>query len=343
MSSKPAKIPEPPKRDIAGDISGFISGYTGGLPSLLTAESQFRPEFQGLNLGDVSTFLGGVKGQEGIYGLTRQAAQESGQALGEARQQELGQMTGQSGLFRGFMQALSPEGAAAVRQSQMESDRAFTASQGVTPQEKRGYEQQAREAFQASGRLGGNAAIVSEAMGRENVLGAKRAEAAEARNKSFLLSNQFYQQPGLASLQGTPLSYQQGQNVLGLGLGAIGSGKPQMINPDVAIGLGDTDRMNAFNRNKAQAEANAAASAQNTQTAAAVASAIGMMMLSDKRMKKDIKEVGETKEGLPIYTFKYKGENKTQMGVMAQDVEKKKPKAVKVLNGIKMVDYSKIK
>ncbi len=65
--------------------------------------------------------------------------------------------------------------------------------------------------------------------------------------------------------------------------------------------------------------------------------------MSDRRVKKDIKKVGETRDGLAVYTYKFKGHPTTEMGVMAQDVEKVKPDAVKVLpSGIKVVDYSKI-
>jgi hypothetical protein len=67
------------------------------------------------------------------------------------------------------------------------------------------------------------------------------------------------------------------------------------------------------------------------------------LMLSDRRLKTDIEKVGETNAGLPIYTYKYKGDNKTQMGVMAQDVEKKTPKAVKEVGGFKAVNYALVK
>ena len=51
---------------------------------------------------------------------------------------------------------------------------------------------------------------------------------------------------------------------------------------------------------------------------------------SDARLKEDIKRVGTAHNGLPIYTFKYKGDNaeQTHVGYMAQDVEKVHPEAV---------------
>jgi Transglycosylase SLT domain/Chaperone of endosialidase len=60
---------------------------------------------------------------------------------------------------------------------------------------------------------------------------------------------------------------------------------------------------------------------------------------SDRRLKKDIKEIGKTHDGQPIYKFKYNNDNTPRIGLMAQDVEKKHPKAVGVTGGYKFVDY----
>lgn len=62
---------------------------------------------------------------------------------------------------------------------------------------------------------------------------------------------------------------------------------------------------------------------------------------SDKRLKEDVKEIGETHDGQPIYSYKYRGDDRTQIGLMAQDVEKKHPEAVGLMGGYKTVDYKK--
>ena len=62
---------------------------------------------------------------------------------------------------------------------------------------------------------------------------------------------------------------------------------------------------------------------------------------SDRRLKHDVHEIGETHDGQPIYSYKYKGDDKTQIGLMAQDVEKHHPEAVGVMGGYKTVDYGK--
>lgn len=359
---KSPKAPSIPQVDIAGDIQKYVSGYGKTLPDVLSLETKYRPEFLGLNLGDVQTFLQGADGQEGLYGLGRTAQREAGAGLAEARAAELATMMQQAPAFRQFAQALSPEAQAQVEAAQMEAERARVAAQGVTPQEQRMYQQTARESAQMAGRLGGNAAIASEIMGRENVLAQKRAQADAARMGAFNMAQSFYTAPGLQALGNAPLSYQAGQNQLNLGLGAIGSAVPQMINPDMGVNIGMQQRSMQQQANAANAAAGASRSSglmgMFGSIGAAVAPSLiksagpslmkaGAAMLpalfSDKRLKTDIKKVGKTNDGLPVYTYKYKGDDVTQMGVMAQDVEKKTPSAVRTLGGFKAVDYTKVK
>lgn len=66
-------------------------------------------------------------------------------------------------------------------------------------------------------------------------------------------------------------------------------------------------------------------------------------LLSDRRAKEDIKKVGKTDGGLPVYTYKYKGLPGTHMGVMAQEARKQNPDAVRNVGGLLAVDYSGVK
>jgi hypothetical protein len=343
MGSKPDKV-KAPKANYQQDIGQMLRAYQKSMPGILSFEQKYRPEFQNLNLQDVSQF--GL----GLLGMSPEFTQQTAQQLGAAREAELGQMTGQAGLTRGLMAGLSPEQASAVQQAQQESQRAYASAQGVTPQERRMYQQAAREGAQAAGRVGGNAAIASEIMGREDIMARKRAEAAQAGQQAFNLAGQFYTAPGLQLLGSQPLSYQTGNQMMGLGLDAIGAGKPQLFDVGSALNLGAAQRQNIVNANAATQQARASYSsglfsglgglAQGVGSAAAAAIPF---MMSDKRLKTDIEKVGKTDAGLPIYTYKYKGDNKTQMGVMAQDVEKKTPKAVKEVGGFKAVNYALVK
>lgn len=65
----------------------------------------------------------------------------------------------------------------------------------------------------------------------------------------------------------------------------------------------------------------------------------GAQIMSDIRLKKDIKLVGKSPKGIKIYNFKYIGDNKTYQGVMAHQV----PRAATANEfGYLTVDYSKL-
>jgi hypothetical protein len=261
MGSKPSSV-QAPVANYSKDISKMLEAYQKSMPGILSFEQQYRPQFQDLNLQDVSRF--GL----GMLGMSPEFTQQTAQQLGAAREAELGQMTGQAGLTRGLMAGLSPEQASAVQQAQQESQRAYAAAQGVTPEQQRMYQQTAREAAQAAGRIGGNAAIASEIMGREDIMARKRAEAAQAGQQAFNLAGQFYTAPGLQLLGSQPLSYQVGNQMMGLGLDAIGAGKPQLFDVGSALNLGAANRQNQL----AAAQANAQAKAMQR---AAMFNAIG--------------------------------------------------------------------
>jgi len=64
---------------------------------------------------------------------------------------------------------------------------------------------------------------------------------------------------------------------------------------------------------------------------------------SDVRLKEDIKQVGVTSHGLPLYTFRYLRRSGVYQGVMAQDVIGVRPDAVvKGADGFYRVDYAKL-
>lgn len=84
--------------------------------------------------------------------------------------------------------------------------------------------------------------------------------------------------------------------------------------------------------------------ASNNATTSDISSLIGAaIMFSDKRMKTDIKKVGELPSGTGIYNYRFKGSPVRQTGVIAQDVEKRQPEAVFNLGGRKAVNYGALK
>jgi hypothetical protein len=67
--------------------------------------------------------------------------------------------------------------------------------------------------------------------------------------------------------------------------------------------------------------------------------ASSLFKLSDRRLKRDIEQIGVTHNDLPVYTFRYQGDDELHTGLMAQDVEKVRPEAVREFGGIKHVNY----
>jgi hypothetical protein len=106
------------------------------------------------------------------------------------------------------------------------------------------------------------------------------------------------------------------------------AGAPTTDNASI-IANNDNQRMNAWQ-----------------QSQAAMGSAIGglggLFALSDERVKEDMRKVGETDDGINLYSYRMKGSPQTQVGVKAQDVKRKKPKAVMTgADGLLRVDYKK--
>lgn len=68
----------------------------------------------------------------------------------------------------------------------------------------------------------------------------------------------------------------------------------------------------------------------------------GLFSLSDERAKDDMERIGETDDGMGIFKFRYKGDDKVQIGLKAQEVAKKKPSAVaRRADGLLAVNYGK--
>jgi len=94
---------------------------------------------------------------------------------------------------------------------------------------------------------------------------------------------------------------------------------------------------------QSQAEQNKADSSNSAGWGKLIGTAASLIFLSDERVKKDITLVGQTKGGSNIYSYKYKWGGPTMLGVLAQEEEKKNPKAVKEHeSGYKVVDYSEV-
>jgi len=80
-------------------------------------------------------------------------------------------------------------------------------------------------------------------------------------------------------------------------------------------------------------------SGQMMQLAGTLGSAL---IMSDVRVKENIEKDGATIKGYPVYRYNYVGDSTPRRGLMAQDVEKHNPSAVKEYGGVKHIDYGKV-
>jgi hypothetical protein len=113
---------------------------------------------------------------------------------------------------------------------------------------------------------------------------------------------------GYGSSGSTTQPYFQNQAMGALGGAASGAMMGSMIMPGIGTGIG-----------------------------AAAGGLLGLM--SDRRLKQNIKRVGTMDNGLPLYSYRYKWGGPTMIGVMADEAKQVKPEAVFNVGGFDAVDY----
>ena len=132
--------------------------------------------------------------------------------------------------------------------------------------------------------------------------------------------------------------------------GAIGQGAGGLFNSMMAGGGAGAAGGASITGGLASMAAPAAGAGAAAGAAGAGASMAGLaemapyllMLASDMRLKDNIKRIGYADNGLPIYSFRYKGSPATHIGFMAQEVQKLNPQAVgKMPNGYLGVDYAR--
>lgn len=75
-----------------------------------------------------------------------------------------------------------------------------------------------------------------------------------------------------------------------------------------------------------------------------IGNVLGSLKLSDDTTKKNKKKLGKAKGAMNLWEFNYKGEPEgtpAHVGLMASEVQREKPSAVKRKNGLRFVDYGK--
>jgi hypothetical protein len=158
------------------------------------------------------------------------------------------------------------------------------------------------------------------------------------------LAYQNYNDQSKNQLTAASLSPQQYQTQLGGQQAALTAGQAQQTQDQSQL----TDQVNRWNYNQQlpYQQLNQFTNTINGQygstgsTTSPNQSLLGSLF-SDRRVKEDIKRIGSADNGLPIYLYRYKGDDVYHIGFMADEVEKVSPEAVSEYNGIKMVNYKK--
>ncbi len=163
----------------------------------------------------------------------------------------------------------------------------------------------------------------------------RRQHAAMGGGQSGIMT-QLQQQDNSNTMQGMMDSYQGAMgNNLQAGMGMLG----QAAQFDLAKGEAMASAYGQNITNKANYNSAMAGNVMSGISAAASAA-----IMSDKRVKKNLKKIGtmKAKDGAKVnmYSFKYKGDDKKRVGVIAQEIEKSHPGLVsKDSKGIRKVNY----
>jgi hypothetical protein len=171
--------------------------------------------------------------------------------------------------------------------------------------------------------------------------------------QNLAANNQNFQQQMQQSSYQNQLRQQQIAEAMqqrGMGLNEMNAllsgqqvGGPQFGNFNQAGQAQGADLMGAAqSQYGADSQAQSAKNAQQQQTMQAIGSMAAMFMFSDRRVKRDVKRIGTHPRGFGIYRYRYVGERAPRVGVMAQEVRRFMPRAVRVNSGVLMVDYKMI-
>jgi hypothetical protein len=242
----------------------------------------------------------------------------------------------------------APNAIEAELQRQAESELAL--GRRLSPEEERQAQQAARAGAASRGMAMGQSTLAAEILNRDAFanqrLNERRAFANQANQIDLARRQRLV---GLSGAYGELDPYRAAIGpAFGLGSSTLSNTTGQVR--DIYGGsLQQAGNVESFNRNMqasdrfsvrnynaaVQGAAMQAGAAGNAGTMGMIGSIagsalIGAAMLSDRREKTDIKKIGQTADvlGLPAYQYKYKGDDQTRVGFMAQDVKKVLPEAV---------------
>lgn len=316
---------------------------------IIESEAEFRPQYAALNLSDWDTYLSGIDGGPGILSMQDQAARSSeatrAATTSSQRASDISDVDALGSRATEAFRNSDPYTQGILASQNALSQDLYNRAQGVTPQQARAADQQAREAFGSRGRLNDNAGVAAEILGRDDVLRQNRAEAQDAGARTLTMNQATAVDPFQAILGRMGNSGAMGQSLMGQAGGMLGSSTPQLFNPDAGVNLA---LQNNANQADYQSNIYGAQAARSGAIWGGVAQGIGsigggMARASDRRLKTDIKRIGTMPNGLGWYSYRFGPTGHLTEGVMAQEAAEVVPDAVMMAeNGFLKVDYSKL-
>jgi hypothetical protein len=353
MGSSPPPAPDPVDPGVAqgeylfGKNFGQFDGVTDprAQERIIASEAQFRPQYAELNLNDWNSYLNGINGGPGVLSMQDQAAQASeatrAATTSSQRASDITDVQNLGAQATEAFRASDPYTQGLLSSQNALSQDLYARAQGVTPQQSRAADQQAREAFGARGRLNDNAGVAAEILGREDVLRQNRAEAQDAGARTLTMNQATAVDPFQAILGRMGNSGAMGNALMGQAGGLLGSSTPQLFNPDAGINLA---LQNAANQANYQSSVYGAQEARTGAIISGIAQGAGSAIkMSDSRLKSRIRRIGTLPNGLGWYSYRFDPTGEMTEGVMAQEAMEVSPGAVSVHeSGYLMVNYSKL-
>jgi hypothetical protein len=250
MGSSPPKIE---KADTGEDARSYIEAMTDPelQEKIISSEREYRPQYQDVNLQDMWGYLQGNGDQGGILDMQDVAGARTeelrSKLASEQREADIADVENLGGRATDALRKSDPLMDALIgKQSNLTND-LYDRAGGISPQQKRQADQQAREAFGARGRVDDNSAVAAEILNREDYMRSNRAEAQASGAQAFGMYKGTAADPFQAILGRPSGALNQGLSTAGQAGGAIGQSTPQLFNPDTGVNIG---LQNAANANK---------------------------------------------------------------------------------------------
>lgn len=341
--------PEPAQpRNFTREQLQTLAGYQQTAPGYLALEQQYRPQYGALNLDQQAQSLYGYDDASGVHHPGSLELGRFGteyQRAGDISDVETygprstAAFLAANPFLRDSLTNLSgrTQDTDILKTLNSQANSALASNGQLSPQEQRALDQQSRAAFASRGNLRGNQSIVSEVLNRDAAVRARQQQAQQFATGVQGMNQGQNDFVGRASqIFGSQLS-DPFTAILGRSSGAGGNGgNQQMIGTGATLFNPTNPYANDIYQQNFQAEQQNnvnQANANNAQTTGylQLAGSVLGALLSDKRIKTNIKKTGEkTEAGDDIYEWSYKTDPKKKVyrGPMAQDVEKRDPSLV---------------